>query len=246
MNPQNLEKPPPADSIREYDVQELQEKLHESERFAHILAHDLRAPLKNINNFAMMIRTDPTSELSDRSNRLLGELQKQISLLVNLVNDLREISKQTLGELEVSDCNLDLILHEIMAHYPEEIRAKNTQITISNLPIIKANPTLMWQLFDNLVRNALHHGAEPLIIQVETIESPEGLIIEFSNSVQIAANVPKGIFDFSKASSAKSTGIGLHICQKIVRLHGGHISALVEENTFTIKICLKEKNHARD
>ncbi len=223
-------------------LQNLQREYEELQQFSHILSHDLRAPIKNINNLAAMIALDKQSQLSAQASGFLSKLQSQSQNLHRLINDLREISKQNLNNLALEQTNTNAILDQIIEQYQNELTQMQAQIHRQSLPNIFANPQLIWQLLDNLLRNAIKHGQAPLIIEIHATPIAKGTQFTFANNVQNSTQIEGNIFSFSHDHEPKntSTGLGLFICKKIVHIHGGEITANLQGEKFEITFSIEE------
>lgn len=231
--------------LTEDDVEDLIAENSELSQFAHILSHDLRAPIRNMNNLAMMIAQDEENILSQTSKKCLENLQFQAKNLSRLISDLREISKQNLGNLAMDSVSTGDVLLHVLENYDTEMRQRAVKLTHDKMPYIYANPQLVWQLFDNLIRNALKHGSQPLLIHIQGRKTKTGSYFLFENSYENASNLDERIFEFSPKSDGfiKSTGLGLHICKKIVTLHRGRIFYQAEADKFQIHVYLEESGY---
>ncbi len=218
-------------------------------QYAHILSHDLRAPLRHISNLATMIALDPNSQIGSHSQNLLTKLRKESESIATLVLCLREISLGNLADLPRETTDSKAILHEVLSYHQEEIHNCDIEIEIQQLPIISANPQLIRQLFDNLIRNALIHGKRPLKIEIYSESITGGTLFYFDNNDDNPNPLSRNIFEFSPDGrhEGESTGIGLHICKKIVTLHGGEITANRANNRFQVQFTIEESfSNARD
>lgn len=224
----------------ESQLLEVRRENEELSNFTHILAHDLRAPIKHLHNLCKMIQMDDETRLSPMSLAFLTKMEQQSSNLHDLINNLRELSKQSLGALTREAVDLNDVLDDVMVLYADLIEEKKAQIHREKLDVIQASPPLMWQLFDNLFRNALKHGAHALTLDISSEKFADQCRIVFCNTAENAVELSESYFNFGAGGVGGSTGIGLFICKRIVDLHGGVIEARSTNTQFEIHITLKE------
>ncbi|HUU19697.1 MAG TPA: CBS domain-containing protein [Sedimentisphaerales bacterium] len=211
----------------ESTVRELRRTNKELQEFAYITAHDLKTPLRGIGTLAEWLSTDYADKFDEQGQKHVKMLAERAKRADKLVDSILQYSSagQLREEQEQMDLNTVLpeIIHEI--NTPE-----NIEITIVNeLPVLMSRNTQIRQVFHNLLNNAVKHmDKEKGQIKVGCLEE-EGFW-KFSvtdNGPGIDRKYFKKIFKIfqtlSPPDKTESTGIGLSVAQKIVKLNGGRI-----------------------
>jgi PAS domain S-box-containing protein len=211
----------------ESTVRELTRTNKELQEFAYIIAHDLKTPLRGIGTLAEWLSTDYADKFDEQGQKQVKMLAERAKRADKLVDSILQYSRagQIREEQEQMDLNTVLpeIIHEID---PPE----NIEISIENeLPVLMSRNTQIRQVFHNLLNNAVKHmDKEKGQIKVGCLEE-EGFW-KFSvadNGPGIEHKYFKKIFKIfqtlSPPDETESTGIGLSVAQKIVKLNGGRI-----------------------
>ena len=206
---------------------------------ASIVAHDLKAPLRNITNLSKWLLRDSVDKLSEEGKDNLNLIVKQTTHMNALIDGIYQYSKIDRIHKKITNINLNKLLSDVIKILsPPE----NIGITIqTELPVLAVDRTHMIQIFSNLLDNA-----------VKFIDKPKGHITirceEKRNYWQfsVADNGPgieekhfERIFQMFQTLStwdeSKGTGIGLAIVKKVVQMNGGTVwleSTLKEGSTF--------------
>ncbi len=225
--------------IREYALK-LEHSNSELQDFAYISSHDLQEPLRKIQAFGDRLMQKESANLSGEGVDHLQRILNAASRMQNLINDLLRLSRLT-SKLEPF---IEIDLNEILAHVKEDIEVlieKNqAEIIAEELPKIKADPTQIRQLFQNLISNSIkfsHPDKKPLIKITSSIFEEENYqgekeiyvrILFEDNGIGFDEKYLEKIFTvFQKLHGQKyeGSGIGLAICKKIVSRHNGNIEA---------------------
>ncbi|MDG1871373.1 MAG: PAS domain S-box protein, partial [Flavobacterium sp.] len=203
----------------------LEKNNKELDQFAYVVSHDLKAPLRAINNLAEWIVED-MPEMPDDVRKNLGLLRGRILRMENLINGVLDYSR--IGRTKIEKESIDL--NELVGHIVESlIPPDNYKVAISDLPIIFNAKILLYQVFSNLISNAVKYNDKELGLISCTYSSLD----EF-HQFTIADNGPGieedyhdkvfGVFQTIEARDKKeSTGIGLSIVKKIIDEGGGAI-----------------------
>lgn len=222
------------------------EKLDEMKNeFISNISHDIRSPLSNVKGYVNLLQN---SELSE------GEKSHYILIINSEINRLSVLTKQLLLLTEL-DHNEGLLhrktyllsdqLEEIIHNHQWSIQEKGIMLGYT-LPEIYVNgdPSLLYNVWDNLLRNAIQYNKENGRINISIIETERNLEIHFQDSgVGISAEAREQIFDrFYREDSARTrtvegTGLGLSIVSSIITMHNGYIKIETEKNvgsTFTV------------
>ncbi len=237
---------------------ELENANHELESFSYSISHDLRAPLRSINGFSQIIREDYSENLDPEVNHYFELIQKNATMMGNLVDDLLNFSRlgrQALNKVKVDSGS---IVQEVVESLQSEIKERKIKITVSNLPECEADPSLLRQVFVNLISNSIKFSntqKEPVIeVGHETQIIEDGLAHSYffvkDNGVGFDMKFYDKLFGvfqrLHRAEDYEGTGVGLAIVDRIIKKHGGNIWAesVIGEGT-TFYFTLGETNNGK-
>lgn len=220
----------------------LEDDLRQADRlkdeFLATLAHELRNPLAAIRSVLDAFRhgmLDPV-----HVQRFQGVLERQTDHLVHLVDDLLEISRITRGHIELKPGRYPLseLLAQALEMSRPLVEAKGHTVRLVNRtdPLnVDGDAVRLVQVFCNLLNNAAGYMEKGGDIQVTTERSGDEAIVRFSDrGIGIAPECLGQVFDlFHQANhlgdvSNRGLGIGLHLVEKLVGLHGGRVEACSE------------------
>jgi signal transduction histidine kinase len=229
---------------------ELLRKNNELEQFAYIASHDLQEPLRKIRTFSELLQKSMQSK-GGQVNNYFEKIQSSAARMTNLIKDVLEYSRLSDPDARVVPTNLQQILTNTLTDFELLIEQKQAIIQADALPVVKAIPLQIQQLFTNLIGNALKFSdKDPLIrITATVVDGHEELLpdqryvmLTFQdNGIGFEQQFADRIFTiFQRLNEKKAyagTGIGLALCKKIVENHHGLIQAegrLGEGAKFTV------------
>lgn len=227
-------------AIRDLSERKRVEKLEVShkqmEQFSYAASHDLKAPLRNIVSLIEMLREDmQTLDLPAHISDTLELITTNTGRMHSLVQDLLEFSRVDRHEMDFQPTDLNALLDEICELIASDIEAADAEVVYSDLPVIPLDATLMRQLLQNLLTNAIKFqaaGNKPKVTISCEVKANGWEVIVADNGVGISPQYREKVFQvFSRLHDLQEyegNGIGLAICQKIVDIHHGRI--WVEEN----------------
>ncbi|HTI92191.1 MAG TPA: chemotaxis protein CheB [Puia sp.] len=221
------------------------------EQFATIASHDLQEPLRKIRTFSSILNQRHSEDLDGESKELLSKISRSAERMSSLIDAVLNFSR-VLDASVFEDTDLELVLERVTGDFDLLISQKEAVIHHDPLPVIKAVPLQMNQLFYNLLGNALKFsrtGVAPVIDISCRVMRPEELTAPLNkdrkhiemvwkdNGIGFHPKYAKQIFKIFQRLNAsehfEGTGIGLALCQKIVLNHRGEISADSEKNIGT-------------
>lgn len=226
------------------EFHEMQYKLEKLESFSHILGHDLRAPIRHIVSLSSMLESSLSQQNNSPSLDLVKKLRHSAINAIGIIEELRLLSMVRANNLKKETFNLEDILQDIFQLHEDDLSKHDAKIATDIVPEITAYKRLIFLLFDNLVRNAIRHGSQPLDLKISTRRQNNRIEITVSNSKPLKQDSHISNFQaFDKGqevSDIESTGLGLFICQMIVDAHEGQITQQAKDDRFQIIITFKE------
>jgi PAS domain S-box-containing protein len=201
----------------------------ELDDFTNVASHDLQEPLRTLAAFSDMLRKDLDQSLPERAAQDLGFITDAAKRMQTLIQDLLALSRagrvaKKREKISLGEC-ADRALEALA------IRMKETaaQVTRDELPEVWGDSTLLTQLYQNLIGNALKFcGDQPPVIRLTAEEQDGSLIFGVKdNGIGMESKYAHQIFQpfrrLHGRGKYEGSGIGLAICRKIVERHGGKI-----------------------
>ena len=240
-------------------LQELKSRNSEVERanqlkseFLASMSHELRTPLHTIIGFTELLSEELEGPLNEKQQRFMGHIHQDSLHLLDLINDILDISKIESGHLELRREIFDVaaVLEETLSSLRPQSVAKSikieTRLTIN--AAILADRLRVKQILFNLLSNALKFTPEGGKVQVEGTQQDGFLEISVSDTgIGIPKEQHEAVFDkfYQVGATTKGvregTGLGLAITKALVEEHGGRIRLESEPGkgsrfTFTIEL----------
>jgi signal transduction histidine kinase len=209
--------------------QELESINRELEAFTYSVSHDLRAPLRAINGYTQILSEDYTSALDEEGQRLMKTVLSSTEKMNTLIEELLEFSRLGRQELRRQEIDMKHLTEEVIREISKSMNHA-AQIKISELPKVRADRQLIYQVMFNLLSNAIKYSAKKEDPVVEISSEENGSDVVFSvkdNGAGFDMKYAGKLFDvFQRLHSDrdfKGTGVGLAIVQRIVAKHGGRV-----------------------
>lgn len=215
------------------NINDMSLKISQAEKiqqeFISSVSHELRTPLTAISGWAETLSADPGANI-DQTKRGLGIILKESRRLTTMVEELLEFTKMQDGRftLRVESVDLASELEDAVYTYFELFRQEGIEVSYKgpdeDVPPIVADSERMKQVFCNVLDNAAKHGGAGKRIDVSTACEDGKFVIRVRD---YGPGIPEEELPFVKqkfykgSSKARGSGIGLAVCDEIVRLHGG-------------------------
>ncbi|RXT03713.1 cell wall metabolism sensor histidine kinase WalK [Ammoniphilus sp. CFH 90114] len=219
------------------------------------ISHDLRSPLTTIIGYLRILK-DKRYENEKSHDEYVDTAFEKAERLKKLMDDLFAYTKLNHNEVQLHF--IDINLKDMMVQFIDEVSVpgENQIVIKSEFPDgsvpIKADPSQLLRVFENLMSNAFKYSVKPGTIQIKLELQNDFAVIEFGNR---GNSIPKEdlprIFerlyklDKSRSVEDDSSGLGLAISKSIVELHDGQIWAESTDDyiAFKMKLKLSSKKH---
>ena len=214
---------------RAQHADELKRSNEELERFAYVVAHDLKAPLRTISGYCQLLDQSTAGIRDEQANEYISKTLLGTKRMAAIIDDLLQYSRVNKTEDPPVATDFQAAFDQVVANLQAAIDESGATVSCDRLPTLTANESQILQLLQNLIGNAVKfRGERPPEVHVAA-EQQDGSW-QFSvrdNGIGIDRQYGDRIFEVFKRLHAQGkyegTGIGLAICRKIVELHGGRI-----------------------
>lgn len=231
----------------------LQRTNQELEQFAFIASHDMQEPLRKINHFAQRLAKGNNETLDEPGKELVDKIKKSADRMSILINDILNYSRVSSLNNRFEPTDLNTVLQHELDDFELVFEEKKAIVSSEKLPVVRAIPLQINQLFNNLINNSLKFckenpsciltirsqpvSAEAVTLHMLNPDYSYSEIIFKDNGIGFPQEYAEHIFKiFERLNSRdkyQGTGIGLALCRKIVSIHQGEIFARSSTNEGT-------------
>jgi PAS domain S-box-containing protein len=203
--------------------------------FLASMSHELRTPLHTIIGFSELLTEHLEGPLNEKQQRFVGHILQDARHLLELINEILDISKIESGRLELKRETFDFsrCVEEVLAGIRQHATTKN--ITLESKDgfqnTLYADRVRVKEILYNLLNNAVKFTPDNGSVWVESAREGDSLHVSVCDTgIGIPENEQSFIFDKfyqvegSKSVSREGTGLGLSISKHLIELHGGTIS----------------------
>ena len=209
-------------------TEQLEAANRELEGFSYSVSHDLRAPLRHMGGFLDLLRKHAGPSLDEKSGRYLGVARESAQKMGQLIDDLLDFSRIARVETKKSQVNMNQLVKEVQG----QIEDRDIVWTVAALPEVRADPSMMRLVIQNLIDNAVKYTRTREKVEIEIGHSSNGEELVFfirDNGVGFDMQyVDKlfGVFQrLHRKEEFEGTGIGLANVKRIIHRHGGRVWA---------------------
>ena len=210
-------------------IEKLKLSNDELQRFAYVVSHDFKEPLRMVSYFTQLIKRRHIDKFDGEVEEFIGFIIEGSKRMERLLDDLLEYSRITSAEDKCEEINLDIIVEESIFNLKMAMEKNNVKIIRDPLPTVSVNHSQMIHVFQNLFANAIKFRSKktPIIHISSQKEQNQWVIGVTDNGIGINPQYNKRIFDvfqrLHKRTEYDGTGMGLFITKKIVERHNGYI-----------------------
>lgn len=204
--------------------------------FAHVASHDLKEPLRKIKTYCNRLEDEYKHDLPASAQSYIDKIHSATERMNSMIEGVLSYSKVNAEEGWIETIELNVLISNIEQDLELLIQQKSAAIKVVRLPPLQGSPVLIYQLFYNLINNALKFSKAtvPPVISItwEALKKRGNdyvVLVVSDNGIGFEQKFAKQIFEtFTRLHSKdkyEGTGLGLALCYKIVQRHGGTIEA---------------------
>jgi PAS domain S-box-containing protein len=222
-------------------TEELERSNEDLQQFAHVASHDLKEPIRKIKIFSSLLQEEFSSEFSDNAKLYMSKIQGATERMILMMEGVLRYAALDGYQRGLETIDVNEIMGSVETDLEMVIQKRKAVLQREVLPKIQGFPVLIYQLFYNLISNALKFSRIDITPQIRIFYQP--VIIENKEFAQFRI-VDNGIgFDpkhsekifhtFARLNAKEDyegTGLGLALCRKIVNRHQGILKAIGEPN----------------
>jgi PAS domain S-box-containing protein len=211
---------------------ELQAAVKDLDAFSYSVSHDLRAPLRAIDGFTRILLKEYGAALSTEPREYLQLVSDNTVQMGRLVDDLLAFSRLGRQPLTKQHVAAGTIIEQVVSELQRQAEGRSVIVSIGELPQVWGDPSLLKQVFINLIGNAFKYTRQRADAAIEIgtciIGGEQAFFVRDNGAgfdMQYADQLFKVFQRLHRVEDFEGTGVGLAIVQRIIQRHGGRIWA---------------------
>jgi signal transduction histidine kinase len=221
---------------RTLELESLNKHLKQSnedlKQFAYVASHDLQEPLRMVASYTHLLADRYEDQLDEKAKKYIYYAVDGAKRMQALIQDLLSFSRVNTHGSDFEEFDANNIVTEVINRLELKISDTRAKIQVNDLPVIKADPSQISQVFQNLISNAIKFRdmqdtkSPDIVISAKKEETCWCFSVK-DNGIGVEAQYKDKIFIiFQRLHTRKDypgTGIGLAVCKRVVQRHGGKI-----------------------
>lgn len=202
--------------------------------FAHLVSHDLQAPLRRVSSFVELLIEGLPAETAQEREQYVHVIHSNTAQMRALISGILELSSVDRSELQRQPVDLNTLLNEVFELFSDDFETTGSTWHAERLPVVSGDQALLFQVFQNLVQNALKYRAPERPMHVDVRAFPDGRFWRIDvadNGMGFDSAKKDTVFQMLgrlHGENISGTGAGLAICCRIIQRHCGRMDAIAE------------------
>lgn len=215
---------------REKAILALQRSNEDLKQFAYVASHDLQEPLRMVASYTQLLAERYDRQLDEKGHKFIHYAVDGASRMQALIRDLLAFSRVETHAQAFKEVDAHSMLGVAISNLKAMIDETGALVTTDDLPHVKADPSQLTQVFQNLINNGIkfREKSSPPIVHISSYRQNKCWCFSVKdNGIGIAPKYKEKIFIVFRRLHTREeypgTGIGLALCKRIIDRHGGEI-----------------------
>lgn len=211
-----------------HQAESLIEAYEELDGFCYTIAHDLKAPLLSINKLVEYLAADYTDRLDDEGHELMAHIEDKSKEVLSVIDHLLEFSRMCEMPLKSENIQLEKLFLEVFNELRETQSHRQIEFVLNPLPDIYGDAVMIKLLVTNILSNAIKYtgNREKALIEASYLEQGSEYVISVRDNgtgfdMRYASRLFKVFQRLHSLDEFEGSGVGLAICQRILKRHNG-------------------------
>ncbi|MDO5510557.1 MAG: ATP-binding protein [Weeksellaceae bacterium] len=220
-----------ASLLKSKELKTLNEKLHEAYRdldtFAYTVSHDLKTPLTVVKANAQMLMR---GNLEDPARNKVKSILEGIDDMTYMMDEILKLTRLSNKVLEIQPIDMEELIAKIVYHCSIAMDTAGTKVEVENIIDIQGDATLISQLFQNIIGNALKYSSKEKnpVVKISSFMDNNRVVYKIQdNGIGMPREEIKQIFDlfkrFENAEEFSGSGVGMTIVKNIMDKHNAEV-----------------------
>jgi light-regulated signal transduction histidine kinase (bacteriophytochrome) len=213
-------------------TRQLEAAVKDLQSFSYAVSHDLRAPLRAIDNFSSILNKEYGDKLDPEGRRLIGVVRKNAARMGTLIKDILVFAHAGDRQLILADIDLEALSRDVVDELKPSFAGRQVAVQMQALPHIRGDTADIRKVLLNLLANAIKFTRPRELAQIEIharVASDEVICSVKDNGVGFEPEYAHKLFGIFQrlhdTEEFEGTGVGLGIVKRIIDKHGGRVWA---------------------
>jgi signal transduction histidine kinase len=206
---------------------ELEASTRDLAAFAHVAAHDLKAPVATIASYTRLAQEVEGANLSAEGAAALDVVERRAARMAELVDGVLAYSAAETTPIARERIDFNALVADVLSDLGATVTEANATVDVADLPVGRGAPVLLERVLQNLIANAVAYGAPGAPhVTVTGSRGPDHVSLTVTDDgAGVAEHERESIFDmFARGAAGAGTGgsgIGLAFARRVIARHGG-------------------------
>ncbi len=231
------------------DIEDQKKDMERKDEFISMASHELKTPVTTLKAYTEILLMDAESHENPIQQNMLRKMDIQINKLTSLIGDLLDVSKSNSGQLylDIEKIDFNQLVKEVINVMQLTIKTHTIELNLAETQIIEGDKNRLGQVITNLISNAAKYSPQSDKIIISTASNSDEIklcVRDFGIGIPLSQQ-PKLFSRFFRVSknTYPGLGLGLYICNEIIKRHSGRMDFKSEEgkgSTFCFYLPVKK------